>query len=171
MLLHRCGGALLLLNAAAWHCCCRGAQAGRALSGGWLLHAWAAGLEAPALRLTPQQRLRSSTHVPMYLITPSHPIARPARPAADGVLNYSQDTHRQRTVDWCDATGGTAAAFDFTTKGILQEAVGRREYWRLIDSQGRPPGMAGIWPSRAVTFLENHDTGGCWVLGWLVWAG
>lgn len=77
----------------------------------------------------------------------------------DGVLNYNQDAHRQRTVDWCDATGGTAAAFDFTLKGILQEAVGRREYWRLIDSQGRPPGMLGLWPSRAVTFLENHDTG------------
>ncbi|PSC74900.1 glycoside hydrolase [Micractinium conductrix] len=77
----------------------------------------------------------------------------------DGVLNYNQDAHRQRTVDWCDATGGTAAAFDFTTKGILQEAVSRREYWRLIDGQGRPPGMLGLWPSRAVTFLENHDTG------------
>lgn len=35
----------------------------------------------------------------------------------DGVLNYNQDTHRQRTVNWCDKTGGTAAAFDFTTKG------------------------------------------------------
>ncbi len=37
----------------------------------------------------------------------------------DGVLNYNQDTHRQRTVNWCDTTGGTAAAFDFTTKGAL----------------------------------------------------
>ena len=77
----------------------------------------------------------------------------------DGVLNYNQDAHRQRTVDWCDATGGTAAAFDFTTKGILQEAVSKQEYWRLIDSKGGPPGVIGIWPSRAVTFLENHDTG------------
>ncbi|KAL6768502.1 AMA2 [Auxenochlorella protothecoides x Auxenochlorella symbiontica] len=77
----------------------------------------------------------------------------------DGVLNYNQDAHRQRTVDWCDATGATAAAFDFTLKGILQEAVTRREYWRLIDSRGRPPGVLGIWPSRAITFLENHDTG------------
>lgn len=48
-----------------------------------------------------------------------------------------QDSHRQRTVNWCDQTGGTAAAFDFTTKGILQEAVQRREYWRLVDSQVR----------------------------------
>lgn len=39
---------------------------------------------------------------------------------ADCVLNYNQDAHRQRTVDWIDATGGTCAAFDFTTKGILQ---------------------------------------------------
>ncbi len=35
---------------------------------------------------------------------------------ADGVLAYNQDGHRQRTVDWCDATGGTSAAFDFTLK-------------------------------------------------------
>lgn len=78
---------------------------------------------------------------------------------SDGVLAYNQDAHRQRTVDWCDATDGTCAAFDFTLKGILQEAVSRREYWRLSDSQGRPSGMLGLWPSRAITFLENHDTG------------
>lgn len=67
--------------------------------------------------------------------------------------------HRQRTINWCDSTGGTAAAFDFTTKGILQEAVARREYWRLSDSQGRPPGVIGMWPSRGITFIDNHDTG------------
>jgi len=77
----------------------------------------------------------------------------------DGVLNYNQDSHRQRTVNWCDGTGGTAAAFDFTTKGILQEAVSRKEYWRLVDGQGRPPGVMGMWPSRAITFIDNHDTG------------
>lgn len=70
-----------------------------------------------------------------------------------------QDNHRQRTVKWCDATGGTSGAFDFTTKGILQEAVQRREYWRLVDSQGKPPGLVGMWPSRAFTFIDNHDTG------------
>lgn len=77
----------------------------------------------------------------------------------DGVLDYNQDAHRQRTINWCDSTGGTCAAFDFTTKGILQEAVSRMEYWRLVDPEGRPPGVMGMWPSRAVTFLENHDTG------------
>ena len=43
--------------------------------------------------------------------------------------------------------------------GILQEAMAKGEYWRLIDSQGRPPGLLGMWPSRAVSFIENHDTG------------
>ena len=53
----------------------------------------------------------------------------------------------------------------------MQEAVTRKEYWRMIDSQGRPPGVLGIWPSRAITFLENHDTGG-WAGGWVGgWAG
>lgn len=77
----------------------------------------------------------------------------------DGVLDYNQDAHRQRTCNWVDSTSGNTAAFDFTTKGILQEAVARTEYWRLIDTKGRPPGFLGIWPSRAVTFIENHDTG------------
>jgi len=74
-------------------------------------------------------------------------------------LEYNQDSHRQSTYDWCNSTGGNTAAFDFTTKGILQEAVRNREYWRLIDSQGNPAGFCGSWPTHAVTFLENHDTG------------
>jgi hypothetical protein len=30
------------------------------------------------------------------------------------------DKHRQRIINWIDSTGGLCAAFDFTTKGILQ---------------------------------------------------
>lgn len=41
---------------------------------------------------------------------------------------------------------------------FLQEACSRSEYWRLVDAQGRPPGLIGMWPSRAITFIENHDT-------------
>ena len=78
---------------------------------------------------------------------------------ANGLTRLPQDNHRQRTVRWCDSTGGTSGAFDFTTKGILQEAVQRREYWRLVDAQGKPPGLVGMWPSRAFTFIDNHDTG------------
>ena len=74
-------------------------------------------------------------------------------------LEYDQDAHRQRIVDWIDSTGGISTAFDFTTKGILQEACGRNEFWRLVDKKGRAPGVIGLWPGRAVTFIDNHDTG------------
>lgn len=73
-------------------------------------------------------------------------------------LAYNQDSHRQKIIDWINGTGGVSAAFDFTTKGILQEAV-RGEWWRLRDCKGKPSGVLGWWPSRAVTFVENHDTG------------
>ncbi|KAK3276583.1 alpha-amylase [Cymbomonas tetramitiformis] len=74
-------------------------------------------------------------------------------------LDYNQDEHRQQTVNWIDQSGGQSAAFDFTTKGILQEAAGNSEWWRLKDPQGKPPGVIGVWPSHAVTFVDNHDTG------------
>lgn len=74
------------------------------------------------------------------------------------LLSRNQNPHRQRTVDWCDTTAGAAAAFDFTTKGILQEALASREYSRLKDADGKPPGVVGWWPSRAVTWIDNHDT-------------
>ncbi|KAL6615931.1 hypothetical protein ACP70R_038201 [Stipagrostis hirtigluma subsp. patula] len=76
-----------------------------------------------------------------------------------GEMDYNQDAHRQRIVDWINATNGTAGAFDVTTKGILHAALERSEYWRLSDEKGKPPGVLGWWPSRAVTFIENHDTG------------
>ncbi|KAK2408324.1 alpha-glucan water dikinase, chloroplastic [Trifolium repens] len=76
-----------------------------------------------------------------------------------GEMDHNQDAHRQRIVDWISAAGGTAGAFDVTTKGILHSALERCEYWRLSDQQGKPPGVLGWWPSRAVTFIENHDTG------------
>lgn len=38
------------------------------------------------------------------------------------------------------------------------------QYWRLRDAQGKPPGVMGWWPSRSVTFLDNHDTGSTQVI-------
>ncbi|CAA3022656.1 alpha-amylase 3, chloroplastic [Olea europaea subsp. europaea] len=76
-----------------------------------------------------------------------------------GEMDHNQDAHRQRIIDWINATNGTAGAFDVTTKGILHSALERCEYWRLSDEKGKPPGVVGWWPSRAVTFIENHDTG------------
>ncbi|KAG8654056.1 alpha-amylase 3, chloroplastic isoform X2 [Manihot esculenta] len=76
-----------------------------------------------------------------------------------GEMDHNQDAHRQRIIDWINATNGAAGAFDVTTKGILHSALERCEYWRLSDQKGKPPGVVGWWPSRAVTFIENHDTG------------
>ncbi|HCE97979.1 MAG: alpha-amylase [Elusimicrobia bacterium GWC2_51_8] len=68
------------------------------------------------------------------------------------------DPHRQALTDWMDSVGGEIKVFDFTTKGILQQAVASGEYWRLKDAGGRPSGLIGWWPDNAVTFVDNHDT-------------
>ncbi|XP_009148429.1 alpha-amylase 1 [Brassica rapa] len=76
----------------------------------------------------------------------------------DGKLEYDQEEHRSGLKHWIEeGGGGVLTAFDFTTKGILQSAVGG-ELWRLKDSQGKPPGLIGIMPGNAVTFVDNHDT-------------
>jgi alpha-amylase len=69
------------------------------------------------------------------------------------------DAHRQASCDWMDAVNGEIKVFDFTTKGILQQAVMSGEYWRLADKDNRPAGLLGWWPANAVTFIDNHDTG------------
>ncbi|KAL0051267.1 hypothetical protein WJX82_004481 [Trebouxia sp. C0006] len=76
----------------------------------------------------------------------------------DDGLEYDQNDPRQTLVDWLEKAGG-CFLFDFPTKGILAEAVRHSQYWRLIDHEGRMPGLAGYWPSRSVTFIDNHDTG------------
>ena len=68
------------------------------------------------------------------------------------------DPHRQALCDWMNSIGGEIKVFDFTTKGILQQAVSSGEYWRLKDASGRPSGLIGWWPDNAVTFVDNHDT-------------
>ncbi len=67
--------------------------------------------------------------------------------------------HRQLIMNWINATGGNSGAFDFTTKGILQQAVQYNEFWRLKASDGKPQGAIGWWPAKSVTFIDNHDTG------------
>ncbi|KAL1546966.1 alpha-amylase [Salvia divinorum] len=76
----------------------------------------------------------------------------------DGELAYDQSRHRNEMAAWMKKAGGAVAAVDFTTKGILQAAV-EGELWRLRDAKGRPPGLIGIRPESAVTFVDNHDTG------------
>ncbi|KAJ1700657.1 hypothetical protein LUZ63_000436 [Rhynchospora breviuscula] len=76
----------------------------------------------------------------------------------DGKPSNNQDGDRQELVNWAQEVGGPAKAFDFTTKGILQVAV-QGELWRMRDGNGKAPGMLGWWPEKAVTFIDNHDTG------------
>ena len=75
--------------------------------------------------------------------------------ASGNEVNY----HRQKLMDWINATGNRSTAFDFTTKWQLMLAVSRSEYWRLKDPNGNPIGAIGWWPKMSVTFLDNHDTG------------
>jgi alpha-amylase len=79
----------------------------------------------------------------------------------DGKPFYDQNAHRQELVNWLDRVGGKASpatTFDFTTKGILNVAVDG-ELWRLRGADGKAPGLIGWWPAKAVTFVDNHDTG------------
>jgi alpha-amylase len=69
------------------------------------------------------------------------------------------DSHRQQIMNWIDGTGSSCGAFDFTTKGLLNDALANGNYWRLRDATGKPQGALGWWPAMAVTFVDNHDTG------------
>ncbi|WP_179958166.1 alpha-amylase C-terminal beta-sheet domain-containing protein [Chitinimonas arctica] len=69
------------------------------------------------------------------------------------------DAHRQQLVNYVDGTGGRCAAFDFTSKGLLNQALAYNEYGRLRDGSGKPAGGIGWWAQKMVTFVDNHDTG------------
>lgn len=80
---------------------------------------------------------------------------------------------RQQIVNWLDEANGQSFAFDFTTKYLLNDVLGgfslkdglyqyhapSYEFSRLATNDGRPAGVIGAWPGRAVTFVENHDSG------------
>jgi alpha-amylase len=71
------------------------------------------------------------------------------------------DGDRQKLTGWLDAAGGKSTAFDFPTRYLLHEACLRDDYCRLRSLNGQrvvPGGLVGFWPSRSVTFLDNHDT-------------
>ncbi|KAK3123654.1 hypothetical protein QOZ80_8AG0634190 [Eleusine coracana subsp. coracana] len=76
----------------------------------------------------------------------------------DGKPTHNQDQCRQELVDWVNAVGEPAMAFDFPTKGLLQAGV-QGELWRLRDGNGKAAGLIGWMPEKTVTFVDNHDTG------------
>lgn len=76
----------------------------------------------------------------------------------NGYLLKDQNCHRQEIVNYIDKTDGKFHMFDFTLKGVLQEALNNNEYWRLSDDRQMVPGVNGWYASNAVTFIDNHDT-------------
>ncbi|KAJ3677011.1 hypothetical protein LUZ60_002735 [Juncus effusus] len=76
----------------------------------------------------------------------------------DGKPSNNQDPDRQQLVNWVQEVGGPATAFDFTTKGLLNSAV-QNALYLMRDANGKAAGMIGWWPEKAVTFVDNHDTG------------
>ena len=71
---------------------------------------------------------------------------------------------RNRIVKWLDYTkAGTntasSTAFDFATKSALQNAFNDNNLSYLKDGSGKASGLIGVWPDKAVTMLDNHDTG------------
>lgn len=71
----------------------------------------------------------------------------------------NMDANRQAIMNWINGTNSSCGAFDFTTKGILNDALANGNYWRLKATDGRPQGALGWWPAMSVTFVDNHDTG------------
>ncbi|GGZ02093.1 glucan 1,4-alpha-maltotetraohydrolase domain-containing protein [Pseudoduganella plicata] len=71
----------------------------------------------------------------------------------------NMNANRQALMDWINGTANSCGAFDFTTKGILNDALANGNYWRLKGSDGKPQGAIGWWPAMSVTFVDNHDTG------------
>jgi len=71
---------------------------------------------------------------------------------------------RNRIIRWLDYTkdgsaDANSSAFDFATKRALQDAFNQNNLSFLNDGTGKASGLIGIWPSKAVTVLDNHDTG------------
>lgn len=68
------------------------------------------------------------------------------------------DSDAQAVVDWVDGTGGSSMAFDFPTRTFLAHAINTREFGSLKTIAGKPPGVIGLWPAMAITFVDDHDT-------------
>ncbi len=71
------------------------------------------------------------------------------------------DGDRQKVTGWLDATAGKCTAYDFPTRYRLYEGCTGDDFGGLRTSNGGrcvPCGLLGVWPSRAVTFVDNHDT-------------
>jgi len=60
--------------------------------------------------------------------------------------------------DYVDKAGPSVGAFDFPLKGAIMDALSTGDMRLLVENGNRMPGLAGIRPGQAFTFVENHDT-------------
>lgn len=73
------------------------------------------------------------------------------------------DTNRQALAGWADSTDGSAgkanasSVFDFTTRYNIVYAI-ESGHFEVLNDNGKPSGLIGWWPAKAVTFVDNHDT-------------
>jgi len=70
------------------------------------------------------------------------------------------DGNRDLVANWVNnsgTNGNASRAFDFPLKFKLIDALETNNF-SLLEDNGRPAGLMGIMPSKAVTFVENHDT-------------
>ena len=76
------------------------------------------------------------------------------------------DEDRQLIVNWMDETWkpvglspeDASGAFDFPNRNALRIAVNNSDYRGLRGPGDKPAGVIGVWPEKAYTFVENHDT-------------
>jgi glycosidase len=64
------------------------------------------------------------------------------------------DPDPQLTLDW--ATEANSKVFDFPLRSALRTAF--TNSFSVLNNGGKPPGVMGMAATRAVTFIENHDT-------------
>ena len=69
------------------------------------------------------------------------------------------ESSRVQINNFVNKTQQSSSAFDFNTKVSLQNAIRDNNFSYLRDFEGRPSGFVGWNPVKAVTFLDNHDTG------------
>ncbi len=71
------------------------------------------------------------------------------------------DYDPQKVIGWIDSTHPNAAfrstAFDFPLRNALHQAIAWKNF-HFLKYSDRAAGVMGLWPDKAVTFLENHDT-------------
>ncbi len=94
---------------------------------------------------------------------PSHIEDYNKASSPDFTVGEFYDTDRQQIVNWIDGTDSSSGktnastAFDFTERYALIGAV-ESERYELLNDNGRPTGVIGWWPAKAVTYVESHDT-------------